>query len=175
MILGKIDRLCRYPACLYCTYMELHLRRCGQLHWQCLAPKWHSVVCDTPLGFLILALVQEVPVTGTLDPLAFAQRLTNALLADLCSSTASVSVSMLVCVGQKSSSGGRSRGNDSTAMVRTAGDQSKQEPNLQVGGDDVSCSCACSVQLDFKLHPCCILGCHRNELQPVCCCVVCLQ
>ena len=56
-----------------------------------------------------------------------------------------------------------------TASVVSAG------ANLEVCIDDVGGSGTSTVQLNLILHPSCVLGCCRNQLQPVCCCVVCLQ
>lgn len=46
---------------------------------------------------------------------------------------------------------------------------------LEINCDDIRGGDPCSVQLDLILQAACILGCHRNELQPVGCCVVCLS
>jgi len=47
--------------------------------------------------------------------------------------------------------------------------------DLEVCIDDVRGGGTGPVQLDLILHPTGILGCNWNQLQPVCCCVVCLH
>ena len=50
-----------------------------------------------------------------------------------------------------------------------------KQKHLEVCRDDVRGGSTSAVHLDLKLHPCCVLGRHRNQLQPVCRCVVRLQ